>query len=94
MTASDTARMRRAFGGETTWNPKAVWVIFPDGSVYLGSTHDSPHGTSHITENNFDGHTCLHFPRTQEQVAAIGPYATSHQETIDKGWASTQRAGR
>ena len=94
VTANDTARMRRAFGGETTWNPKAVWVIFPDGSVYLGSTHDSPHGTSHITENNFDGHTCLHFPRTQEQVAAIGPYATSHQETIDKGWASTQQAGR
>ena len=94
VTANDTARMRRAFGGETTWNPKAVWVIFPDGSVYLGSTHDSPHGTSHITENNFDGHTCLHFPRTQEQVAAIGPYATSHQETIDKGWVSTQQAGR
>lgn len=94
VTANDTARMRRAFGGETTWNPKAVWVIFPDGSVYLGSTHDSPHGTSHTPENNFDGHTCLHFPRTQEQVAAIGPYATSHQETIDKGWASTQQAGR
>ncbi len=94
VTANDTARMRRAFGGETTWNPKAVWVIFPDGSVYLGSTHDNPHGTSHIAENNFDGHTCLHFPRTQEQVAAIGPYATSHQETIDKGWASTQQASR
>ena len=94
VTANDTARMRRAFGGETTWTAKAVWVIFPDGSVYLGSTHDSPHGTSHTTDNNFDGHTCLHFPRTQEQVSAIGPYATSHQEAIDKGWAATQQMGR
>ena len=90
VTANDTARMKRAFGEQTTWTPKAVWVVFSDGSVYMASTHDSPHGTSHISENNFAGHTCLHFPRTQEQVAAIGPYATSHQETIDKGWAETQ----
>ena len=27
---------------------------------------------------------------TQEQVEAIGPYATSHQNTIDVGWARTQ----
>ena len=90
LTANDTARMQRAFGGQTTWNPKAVWVIFADGSVYIGSTHDTPHDTWHIKDNNFDGHSCLHFPRTQEQVTNIGPYATSHQETIDKGWASTQ----
>ncbi len=91
VTANDTARMQRAFGGETTWNPKPVWVIFPDGSVYMASTHDTPHGTSHNTDNNFDGHACLHFPRTQEQVTSIGPYATSHQEMIDKGWAATQQ---
>ena len=91
VTANDTARMNKAFGGETTWNPKAVWVIFSDGSVYMGSVHNTPHGTSHITDNSFDGHACLHFPRTQDQVAAIGPYATSHQETIDKGWAETRK---
>ena len=92
VSASDTAKMIRAFGGETTWTPKPVWVIFADGSVYMGSTHDTPHGTSHIS-NNFDGHTCIHFPRTQAQVEAIGPYATSHQETIDQGWAATRRSG-
>ena len=94
LTASDTAKMRRAFGNEDTWTAKAVWVIFADGSVYMASTHDTPHGTSHISDNNFDGHTCIHFPRTQEQVSAIGPYATSHQETIDAGWAQTQRSSR
>ena len=91
VTANDTARMQRAFGGETTWNPKAVWVVFPNGSVYMASTHDTPHGVSHISDNNFAGHACLHFPRTQEQVNSIGQYATSHQETIDQGWAATQK---
>ena len=94
VTANDTARMQRAFGGETTWTPKPVWVLFSDGSVYMASVHDTPHGVSHTTDNNFAGHACLHFPRTQEQVEKIGPYATSHQETIDKGWAETQKMAR
>ncbi len=89
LTASDTARMVRAFGGNT-WNPKAVWVKFGDGSVYMASTHSMPHGTQHRTNNNFDGHCCIHFPRSAAQVSAIGQYATSHQATIDAGWRVTQ----
>ncbi|MBR3493909.1 MAG: peptidoglycan-binding protein [Clostridia bacterium] len=89
LTTNDTARMERAFGGNT-WNPKAVWVVFGDGSVYLGSTHSNPHGVQHITTNGFAGHTCIHFPRTTAQVTAIGPYATSHQASIDAGWRVTQ----
>ena len=89
LTANDTAKMLKVFGGNT-WNPKAVWVVFSNGAVYMASTHSSPHGTQHITDNNFAGHTCIHFPRTQEQVEKIGPYATSHQEAIDAGWARTQ----
>ena len=90
LTAADTKKLERVFGGNT-WNPKAVWVVFADGSVYMASTHSMPHEVQHITDNNFDGHSCLHFPRTQEQVEAIGPYATSHQKTIDAGWAATQK---
>ena len=89
VTANDTAKMLKVFGGNT-WNPKAVWVVFSDGSVYLGSTHSMPHDVQHIRDNNFEGHSCLHFPRTQAQVNAIGPYATKHQETIDAAWAKTQ----
>ncbi len=89
LTANDTANMNRAFGGITTWNPKAVWVVFSDGRVYMGSTHNTPHETYHIKNNNFPGHLCIHFPRTEEQVQAIGPYATSHQKAIDLGWQAT-----
>lgn len=90
VTANDTARMEKVFGGNT-WNPRAVWVVFSDGSVYIGSTHSMPHEVQHIRDNNFAGHSCLHFPRTQEQVTSIGPYATKHQEIIDAGWATTQK---
>lgn len=89
LTATDTANMEKAFGGNT-WTPKAVWVIFADGSIYQASTHSMPHAPQHRTNNNFDGHMCIHFPRTMEQVTAIGPYATSHQKCIDQGWATTQ----
>ncbi|MEA5016590.1 MAG: peptidoglycan-binding protein [Candidatus Limiplasma sp.] len=89
MTANDTANMNRAFGGITTWNPKAVWVVFSDGSVYMASTHNTPHGTHHRKGTNFNGHLCIHFPRTEEQVKSIGPYATSHQKAIDLGWQAT-----
>ena len=94
-TAEDTAKMNKAFG-KTTWNPKPVWVMFSDGSVYMASTHNTPHGTYNKKNiNNFAGHLCVHFPRTKAEVEAIGPYATSHQKAIDQGWEVTQkRAGR
>ena len=87
--------MNKAFG-KTTWNPKPVWVMFSDGSVYMASTHNTPHGTYNKKNiNNFAGHLCVHFPRTKAEVEAIGPYATSHQKAIDQGWEVTQkRAGR
>lgn len=95
ITAEDTANMNRAFGGKTTWTPKAVWVVFSDGTVYMASTHNTPHEVYHIKDNNFPGHLCIHFPRTMAQVQSIGPYATSHQKAIDLGWEATlRRAGK
>ena len=88
-TAEDTEKMYEAFGGKVTWTPKPVWVAFSNGSVYIATTHDVAHGTNPISTNNFDGHLCIHFPRTAEQVAAIGPYATSHQKAVDLAWTAT-----
>ena len=89
LTAADTARMEEAFGGNT-WTPKPVWVIFADGTIRIATTHSMPHEVQHITDNNFPGHTCIHFPRTMAQVTAIGPYATKHQKTVDEAWAELQ----
>jgi len=89
-TAEDTAIMNKAFG-KTTWTPKVVWVTFSDGRTYIGSTHNVPHDTYHLTNNNFDGHVCVHFPISMEKAKEIGPYATSHQEAINDGWTETQK---
>ncbi len=89
LTAADTRKMEQAFGGND-WTPKAVWVIFADGTIRMATTHSMPHQVQHITDNDFPGHTCIHFPRTQAQVTAIGPYATKHQTEVDRGWAETQ----
>lgn len=86
LTAEDTAIMNKAFGGKTTWTPKAVWVTFADGKTYIGSTHNVPHTPYHLTNNNFPGHLCVHFPISMEKAEEIGPYATSHQETINEAW--------
>ena len=89
LTAADTARMEEIFGGNT-WTPKPVWVIFADGTIRIATTHSMPHEVQHITDNDFPGHACLHFPRTMAQVTSIGPYATRHQNTVDKAWAELQ----
>ena len=89
LTANDTAKMYEACGGQD-WTPKVVWVIFADGTIRIATTHSVPHEVQHITDNNFAGHSCLHFPRTMAQVTAIGPYATSHQTAVDKAWAELQ----
>ena len=88
---ADTAIMLKAFGGKTTWTPKAVWVTFSDGKTYIGSTHDVPHSPQHLSNNNFNGHLCVHFPISIDKAKSIGPYATSHQEAINEGWAATQK---
>ena len=89
LTAKDTKIMYEIFGGQS-WTPKPVWVIFADGTIRIATTHSVPHEVQHIRDNDFPGHSCLHFPRTMGQVTAIGPYATKHQNTVDKAWAELQ----
>ncbi len=89
LTAADTEKMYKACGYQK-WTPKPVWVIFADGTVRIATTHSVPHEVQHRTDNNFAGHACLHFPRTMAQVTAIGPYATKHQNAVDKAWAELQ----
>ena len=89
LTAADTEKMYQACGGQK-WTPKPVWVIFADGTIRIATTHSVPHEVQHITDNNFPGHSCLHFPRTMAQVTSIGPYATKHQNAVDKAWAELQ----
>ena len=87
LTAQDTRTMVAAFGGVNTWNQKAVYVKLPDGRWSLASTHDMPHDSGSIKNNNFNGHLCVHFLRDMEEAQQNDPkYGVANQETIRARW--------
>ena len=89
LTAQDTRTMIQAFGGAKTWNQKGVYVRLPDGRWSVGSTHDMPHDSGSIKDNDFNGHLCVHFLRTMEEAKKNDPnYGVANQETIRKLWKS------
>ena len=89
LTAQDTRTMVAAFGGVHTWNQKAVYVKLPDGRWTVASTHDMPHQSGSIRDNNFDGHLCVHFLRDMEEAMQNDPnYGVANQKTIRAKWKS------
>ena len=89
LTAQDTANMLQAFGGKNTWDQKAVYVKLPSGIWTLGSTHDMPHMSGSVKDNNFNGHLCVHFLRTMSEARQNDPsYGVSNQNTIRAFWKS------
>ncbi|MDD5016781.1 MAG: SH3 domain-containing protein [Eubacteriales bacterium] len=60
-TAADTAIMLEIFGGEWSWNRRAIWVTLSNGVTYAASQHGMPHMVDVIAGNNFPGHFCIHF---------------------------------
>ena len=87
LTARDTRTMKAAFGGVNTWSQKAVYVRLPDGRWSLASTHDMPHDTGSIKNNNFNGHLCVHFLRDMDETKQYDPkYGVANQETIRAKW--------
>ena len=88
-TAADTAVLNQVVG-VNSWTPKYVWVVFPDGQVFIGSIHSHGHEVDHTPNNDLEGHICLHFPRVMSEAEATGPYAVSHQKEINWGWEITK----
>lgn len=87
LTAKDTRTMVKSFGGVNTWNQKAVYVQLPNGTWVLGSTHDMPHQSGSIKNNDFNGHLCVHFLRDMDEARQNDPnYGVSNQETIRAWW--------
>ncbi|MDR0396091.1 MAG: peptidoglycan-binding protein [Oscillospiraceae bacterium] len=87
LSASDTAVMNKAFGNTTTWTPKAVWVKFPDGVWSMATMHNTPHLSSTIRDNNFNGHLCVHFLRDMDEVSKNDPnYGVQNQKALRAAW--------
>ena len=87
LTAQDTENMVKAFGGKNTWTQKGVYVRLPSGIWTIGSTHDMPHMSGSIKDNNFNGHLCVHFLRDMAECKKNDPkYGVANQETIRALW--------
>ena len=86
LTASDTAIMKYIYGGEWSWNRRAILVLY-NGHVYAASMNGMPHGTWSITNNNFDGHFCIHFynSRTHE----TNNVDAAHQNCVSRAMNAT-----
>ena len=86
-TSEDAAILRAIWGGNS-WNEKPVYVLLPNGTWCIASTFSMPHQQNPIKDNNFDGHVCIHFPRTMEETIAAGDTKNGvrHQNDIRKHW--------
>jgi len=58
-TADDTAIMRQAFG-TWTWTPRPIVVLIGDRAI-AASINGMPHAGTPISNNNMNGHVCIHF---------------------------------
>ena len=85
LTAQDTAIMKAAWGGKFSWDEKPVYVLLPSGTWVLASMHCMPHLSGSIKDNDFDGHLCVHFPRTMEETAKLDPKRRAASEGYPQG---------
>ena len=61
LTAYDTWVMYKLYNNEWSWDRRSVVVTFSNGVSSAASINGMPHGESSISDNNMDGHTCIHF---------------------------------
>ena len=86
LTASDTAIMKSIYGGSWSWNRRAILVLY-NGHVYAASMNGMPHGTSTITNNNFDGHFCIHFYKSRTH--GTNRVDEAHQNCVSRAMSAT-----
>ncbi|MBE5775576.1 MAG: hypothetical protein E7337_16905 [Clostridiales bacterium] len=58
-TASDTAKLKSACGGEFSWDSRPV-ILIAGGKYVACAINTMPHGDQTIDNNNYDGQFCLH----------------------------------
>ncbi len=84
-TAADTANMKKACGS-WSWKRRAIFVTI-NGVNYAASMNCMPHGSGSITNNNFNGHHCIHF--TNSRTHGSNKVCSLHQAAIKKALNTT-----
>ena len=79
-TASDTAKLKKLYGGSWSWNSRAV-VLEAGGKRIAGAINGMPHGDGISTTNDFGGHFCLHL--TNSRCHGSDKVNQAHQKAIE-----------
>ncbi|MGN0971611.1 MAG: hypothetical protein ACI4OY_06615 [Aristaeellaceae bacterium] len=96
VTDEDAAWMVSALG--STWEPQAVWVTFPDGTICLGTLASAGYGpedtwvdedTGDLLERASAKHICIHFPHPTDGMDPTS-YAIRHQHALSAFWQAMQ----
>lgn len=61
LTAEDTAVMKEIYGGKWSWKRRAALLELENGRRIAASINGMPHGRGAIKDNQFNGHSCIHF---------------------------------
>lgn len=89
LTQEDTDTMYAVWGNEWSWDEKPVYIQLANGTWCIASMPNMPHLSGNISNNGFDGHTCVHFPRTMTEVQKNDPKnAARHNIDIRNHWRS------
>lgn len=87
LTKEDAQIMYEVWGNQWSWNEKPVYVRLANGTWCIASMPNMPHLSGSIADNGFDGHTCVHFPRTMTEVQKNDPKnAARHNRDIRIHW--------
>ena len=85
LTAEDTAKMKQAYGGSWSWNRHAIWVTV-NGKTYAASQNGMPHAVYSITDNNFNGHFCIHFLNSRTHTG--NRLDSAHQSCVKAAYSA------
>jgi len=80
-TKSDTAKLKKIYGGEWSWSRRAV-VVKISGKWIAASINGMPHGYETVSGNGMDGQVCIHFLNSKTHVRNL-PDA-DHQAMVRK----------
>ena len=81
LTKADTATMKKIYGGEWSWNRRAI-IVNVAGRRLAASMNGMPHGDGAIKDNDFPGHFCIHFQNSKTHGSKkVDP---AHQEAVKR----------
>ncbi len=80
LTAEDTAVMKSLYGS-WSWDRRSV-IVSVNGRNIAGSMNGMPHGNGSISNNNFNGHFCIHFKGSKTHAG--NKVDSTHQAMVKK----------